>query len=363
MSSRRREWMFVLSLALLSVVYVALRFSLNREYAGARWNDLSALRAPAPFGRRVLVPLITRPLVLEGMSVRRAFAGAEFVATFALGTGLRAALARLVRADWADVGALLLVALLAPLFLVQLRWPVFYPYDTPALAFAAWTLAWVLDPRPRLLPVLALAFFATLNRESYLLVAAGTLFISSAGMPARRLLVLTLGLGFACLGARCLAFTLTEGIARPYGGELAWAYAGRPRFVHNLQWLALPANFAVMATTIGLAPGAYFALYRGLPERLRRVGTVALALFAASFAVGNVYEPRAFGEAALFFYVPALRQVAARVPSATAMVRDEPLVAVGEHQGLLFRYQEWWLMLVVVAALTMVWAVWQASGA
>lgn len=88
MSSRREEWIFVVCLLFVAALYVALRFTLNHEYAGATWNDLSALRAPAPFGRRVLVPLLTRPLVLEGMSVARAFALAEFVSVLALGAGL-----------------------------------------------------------------------------------------------------------------------------------------------------------------------------------------------------------------------------------------------------------------------------------
>ena len=79
-------WVAMLALALVAAIWAWLRISLNREYGPASWQTLIELRAPLPFGHRVLVPALLRPLVDAGVSIPWAFGLSEWLATITLKT-------------------------------------------------------------------------------------------------------------------------------------------------------------------------------------------------------------------------------------------------------------------------------------
>ena len=120
--------------------------------------------AKLPFGHRVLVPVLVRPFVDAGVSIKTAFGVTEWTAVIAAALGTRAALRAWVpdRAATLLAGGLAVVLPLA--FLLKYKWPIFYPWDTPAIAFTVWGLA--LAQRRRWIPLLVLTVFAALNRES-----------------------------------------------------------------------------------------------------------------------------------------------------------------------------------------------------
>ena len=164
----RRAW---LALLLLAAGHAALRLAMNHEFTGAPWDELLDFSAAKPFGLRVLVPLLAWPLhALLRVPTLWVFGLFELLATAALVLATAAALRPFVPPRWPAALGVLLVLLLPVAFLLQHRWPVFFPYDTPAMAFTAGGVALLLRRRWRAAALLT--FLAALNRESALLLPA-----------------------------------------------------------------------------------------------------------------------------------------------------------------------------------------------
>ena len=303
---RGRLW---LALLLLSAGYAALRLAMNHEFEGAAWDELLAFTAARPFGLRVLVPLLAWPLhTLLRMPTTWVFGLFETLATMALVLATAAALRPHVPRRWAAALGVTLVLLLPIPFLLQHRWPIFYPYDTPAMAFTAGGVALLLRGRWRL--AAALAFLAALNRESAVLlpVAALALFIkpvpsdsSIPTLPLRRVLPRVLGLFAAVALARVLVAVV---LRNNPGAPLQFLVDDTPRLLKNLAWLEDPSHWLYLPAYFGFVPLAWLVLHAWIPAPLRRLGWVALAYVGALIWVANIDEPRVYGEAIVLLYLP-----------------------------------------------------------
>jgi len=303
---RGRAW---LALLLLAVGYAALRLAMNREFEGAPWDLLLDFRAAKPFGLRVLVPLLAWPFhSLLRMPAAWVFALFEALATIGLSLAITAALRPFVPARWASALGPLFILLLPVPFLLQHRWPVFYPYDTPAMALIAAGVALILADRWR--SAAALCFFATLNRESAALIPAAALALhwpvqkdmSKKPSKIRLLLLRTLALIAAVALARLLVGTILS--ANP-GAPLQFFVDTTPRLLANLAWLEHPANWLLLPAYLGFVPLAWALLTPAMPARLRRLGWIALVYIGALLWVANIDEPRVYGEAMVLLYLPA----------------------------------------------------------
>jgi hypothetical protein len=304
---RSRAW---LALLLLAVGYAALRMAMNREFEGAPWDELLDFTAAKPFGLRVLVPLLAWPFhTLLRMPAAWVFGLFEALATVALALALTAALRPLVPARWASALGVLFILLLPIPFLLQHRWPVFYPYDTPAMAFTAAGVALLLRERWR--SAALLCFLAALNRESAALLPVAALAlhwrpvpgdISVSNTPTPRLLLRTLGLILAVALARLLVGALLKD--NP-GAPLQFFVDTTPRLIANLAWLESPANWLLLPAYLGFIPLAWALLTPLMPATLRRLGWLALAYLGALLWVANIDEPRVYGEAMVLLYLPA----------------------------------------------------------
>ena len=343
--SSRHAW---LALLLLAAGHAALRLAMNREFQGAPWDELLDFTAAKPFGLRVLVPLLAWPLhTLLRVPTLWVFGLFELLATAALVLATAAAVRPFVPPRWPAALGVLLVLLLPIAFLLQHRWPIFYPYDTPAMAFTAAGVALLIHRRWRLAALLA--FLAALNRESALLLPACALALhlsrpvpsdlsqaplppvpsnlsltppppvpsdlsqappSSANHPPqtpsllarlRPLLLPTLSLAAAALAARALV-----GLAlrdNP-GAPLQLLVDGTPRLLANLAWLEDPAHWLRLPAYFGYLPLAWPLLRPWMPTPLARLGWVALAYVGALLWVANIDEPRVYGEAMVLLYIP-----------------------------------------------------------
>ncbi|HET6585090.1 MAG TPA: hypothetical protein VFG69_16650, partial [Nannocystaceae bacterium] len=153
-----------LALGVVAAGWTALRFAMTRQFGPASWQALVELRAPLPFGHRVLVPAIVRPFVAAGVPVGTAFAVSEWIATIVLVLGLRAVLARFVPPRAALLGALAFLGVLAFPLLLAHRWPIFYPWD--AWALVATVVGVLAITRGRFALATAVVVIGACNRET-----------------------------------------------------------------------------------------------------------------------------------------------------------------------------------------------------
>ncbi len=284
-------WAAVLALALVAAIWAWLRISLNREYGPASWQTLIELRAPLPFGHRVLVPALLRPLVDAGVPVAWAFGLSEWLATMTLVLVLRRAMAVELQPRAAILGAVLVLPVLTPALLLQHRWPIFYPWD----AWAAVALVLGCDAlrRGNTALVFAVVIVGAFNRESVALVPLCAVALRLGREPVRTTVARAVLLGFAYAGARA---SLPWLVPAARGAPLHLWVEGQLRLWHNLGWLAAPANAAQWCGSISCLPAAWWAVRRHVPADLQRLQLPALVGLAGLLVVANAYEPRVYGE-------------------------------------------------------------------
>jgi hypothetical protein len=190
----------------------------------------------------------------------------EALATAALVLALAAALRPRLPPRWPVALAAGFLALLPIPFLLQHRWPIFYPYDTPAMAFTAGGVALLLARRWRAAAVLV--FFAALNRESAILLplAALALHLPVPKTSLRPLLARVLLL-FA--SRRVAAARLAVGLAlhaNP-GAPLQLFVDEAPRLLANLAWLEDPGHWLLLPAYLGFVPLMWLLVVAWMPRR------------------------------------------------------------------------------------------------
>ena len=298
LASTRRAW---LALLLLCAGHAALRLAMNREFAGAPWDELLDFSAAKPFGLRVLVPLLAWPLhALLRVPTLWVFGLFELLATAALVLATAAAVRPFVPPRWSAALGVLLVLLLPIAFLLQHRWPIYYPYDTPAMAFTAAGVALLLRNRWR--AAAALVVVAALNRESAILLPLAALALPVPGDTRRARAARFLALLAAFAAAR-LAVGLA--LASNPGAPLQFFVDESPRLLLNLAWLEDLAHWPLLPAYLGFVPLLWLLFAAWIPGALRRLGWVALVYIGALMWIANIDEPRVYGEPMILLYIPA----------------------------------------------------------
>jgi hypothetical protein len=292
---------FALAALLVSWCYAALRFHLNGEYSGATWEQLYQLTAPIPFGSRLLVPILSRPIVLLGFSIRDAYFFWEMAASFALAVGLRRVFQLHVGQKCSMVVSLTFFLVLPLIFLLRFRWSVYYPYDTAAMALVTWGILATL--RGMWGPLIVLVLVATLNRESSILLIMLFAAIYADRLKLTRFIAVLAMLVVAYLAGRWLTHMITADNPMPYQGQLPLLLDDDWRFRSNVIWMLNLGNIPLLLSTLAGLPVLVLALKRHVPPHMRRFGIVALTYFSMLLFVGNLYEPRIFGEIVVILYI------------------------------------------------------------
>lgn len=285
-------------LMIASAVFVALRLTFNREYEGASWEALVDGTAPLPFGHRVLVPWLVRPAVDAGSSIRTAFGTVEWASTMAALVGVERALHHFVSRRIAQLGAGVFLVVLGLAFLLPLPWPIFYPWDMPAIACIAWGVALAQDRRHGALVVLAT--FGAANRESAILLPFITLALL-AGTEHQREAIRSASLQLVAVVMVRLVVSVMHPIAK--GGVVDLRVDHMWRIDHNLEWLGDPVQALVTLGSFSLLPVLWLWLRSWIPLALRRLELVVLPAMAGLMVVANIYESRAWGEPLMLLYL------------------------------------------------------------
>ena len=305
-NARRGDVAYFVLLGILALVYTALRYTFNPEFDASFYQKIYDLVAPVPFGKRILMALLARPLAGGGLSVARAFQAWEVISTFCLFAGLYRVFGLQVEKSWARVLGAGFALILPLVFLLRNPFPYRFPWDTPAMAFIAWGTFFLL--RGQWVRTAILMIVATLNRESAVLIPLlfGVMYFDR--LPLRKLLLVGATL-LAVYATVSWLVSLTLGDNLSYYGPNAMASLhkyGKWRLFINLAWLNFSIrNYLVLLATLGGLPLVFLAFLRWIPAHLRGFGLVALFYFELLACVGNLYESRIFGEIVTLLYIPA----------------------------------------------------------
>lgn len=288
--------------SIVALCYAALRFTYNFT-VGTTWQDIYDLAIAVPFGNRILIPVLSRPLVWAGLSLYRTYQFWEVVSAFFLIWGLARTFRLFVEDRWARVLSIGIAYALALVFLLFNSLSFLYPWDTPAMAFVVWGLYFLL--RGNWTATAALLLVATLNRESAILIPLLFAVLYADRLPLKRFVFVLLALaGSYCLARYLVNLTTVDNIGAGQFRQMSLVEDGTWRVNNNVAWLLVEKkNFLVLLATLAGLPMAFLALFRWIPRHLRRIGPVALAYFAMLFFIGNVEECRIYGEITCLMYV------------------------------------------------------------
>ena len=329
----RRPWGWWLLVCALSVGWAVLRLAMNREFQGAKWASLLALDAPLPFGHRVLIPVLARPLASAGLDLPLVWGVFEVLSMVGLLLVLEALLASYLQARPARLLSVAMLGVLALAYLLPHRWPIFYPWDTPAMAFVVLGTSMVVQRR--FATACLVTAIAGCNREGALLIPAALVVLTLHDDASRRRALPWAGL--MVVAYVVVRWSIALALPDNPGPSLHTALEGRYRLFNNLEWLADPARAVTFVGSLGFLPILWLSVQRYVPDDLQRLHVPALAAVLGLTVIANVYEPRAFGEAIVLAWIAVAvgigRWLEGRV--ATRPERPRWLVVFDRGGGLL----------------------------
>ena len=297
LAASRRIWLVAVGAA---GAYTAARFAFTIETIHATLEMYTDGTALLPFQYRALVPWLVRALVevappLGALDIRALYAPFEALAAVAVW----AAFAYLLRVLGLAPGASRVAALgvFVPLaFNLAAPWrynPVYFPYDTPSVAFFTLGLALLLDGRMR--PYYALFVVATLNRETTCFLTMAYLALAVGRERPARIL--------GHVGAQLVLWVALK-------AALGWLYADNvpldaedgALFVTMIGrsariLMSVPGLVYVGFVTMGGAAAAALLLARRAGDaRLARIAWIVPPFLFGMSIVGEMAEVRIYSE-------------------------------------------------------------------
>lgn len=292
---------FILIALIYASTYTALRFALNTQYKVASWKMLYDFTAPIPYAYRVLVPFISHPIVSLGFSIKQAYMFWEFIFSFFLIIVLFKIFKIYLNRRWAMFFSVLFMHVLPFIFLFKFMWPLFYPYDTPAIFFTI--LGMYLILKRHWVSLVLLTAISTFNRESSILILMMFAVIYFGRMRLKKYLIILFSLFSTYFLVREVTHLIAEGNRMLYNGSMSLVIGGNNwRWNNNIEWLKKDANSLILLATMGFLPLLFIFLKKFVPEYLIRLRVVVLTFFIMLCFVGNFYEPRVFGEIVIIMY-------------------------------------------------------------
>lgn len=284
--------------------YTVLRFQMNIEYSGATWDQLYDFIAPKPFGHRIFVPLISRPLVqFWGMSVRNAYIFYEFLFTLFTIVTLNGVFRLYLDKRTSYFLSILFVVFMSLPYLLEYKWPVYYPYDMASNFFMVAGLYLVV--KQNWLVLMIAMVLGSLNRETMIMLIPMFILLKMDQLTLKKQLAIIVALATFFLCARLLvSLGLPDNI-----GDAAHFYVGKKlRVLNNIGWLLdKPVDNSIQfLASICYVPLLWIISRKFMPHEFKRLEVWSVLFFAPLFVVGNVYEPRIFGEIIAVLYVPIM---------------------------------------------------------
>jgi len=336
--------LYYLLTVLISISYTCLRFTMNVEFNWATWKMLYDLTAAIPYGNRILVPLLSRPLVALGSDIRGAYMFWETAFGILLVYGLYNVFRLYMDEKWSRIFSLLFFLFLPMAFLLQFKYHILYPNDTPAMAFTVLALFLALKERWKLLVLLVAV--ATLNRESSVLIPLIFAAMYADKMGTKRFLLILASLSVAYIIVRLGIMELTRDNPHPYGGEMAFTYANKNSWRVNSNIAGLinnPMKPFILLATVDFTPFFIIMLRKRIPEHIMNLALVCGVYVFMLFFIGNIFEPRILGEVLAIAYVMVclgtfsyLNETALSAPNNT--LRSEAPTPLAPVAALVQRY-------------------------
>jgi len=226
----------------------------------------------------------------------------EFISSVILIIGLYKVFSLHIGERWAKTFSLTFIYILPLLFLLQFKWLIYYPYDTLAMAFIVLGVFFMLEEKWFYLSCILL--IATLNRESSILIAMifSVVYIDRLSIKKFVTIMSTLFLIYFIIRWGIHLRTIDN--PAPYKGAMAFIFENNWRVNNNIKWLFNAENILILLSTFGWLPLFYFKLKPYIPEHMKRFHITAYIYFAVLLFIGNLYEPRIFGEIIIVLYMP-----------------------------------------------------------
>ncbi|WP_419419387.1 hypothetical protein ACNVED_12835 [Legionella sp. D16C41] len=294
--------------AILIVGYTYMHVQLTGLYDGVPLESWLNFTAPLPFGQRQLVPFLARCLYKSTtLKPYEIFFILEFI--FVVFTFF--ALQTLLQLEFGEQLALLLTwlfFLLLPLctiinyrFVIDGQAAIFWPYDTPSLFFII--LSFYLTLKEKWLWLAVCIFFATLNRESSILLVLliPALYLRSLKNFYKLILPFLLSLSayiLARLGTYLLAVNLAGAYTEWYHGSAI------TNFAINMYWLFAKQGILMFIFAFAGLPLLWFGFYDYIPLKYRPIRYLTFLYFLGLLGVGLVAEARIFAEIVALIYLP-----------------------------------------------------------
>ena len=309
--------------------YAVLRFKMNIEFAGATWDQLYDLTAQKPYGHRILVPLMSRPLVrFGGASVRDAYMFYEFFFSLLTIAVLNGTFRLYLDKKFSYFASILFVLFVTLPYLLKYKWPIFYPYDMASIFFMISGFYFIM--KQKWLVLMIVMTLGSLNRETIILLIPMFVFLKMDKMTLKKqvVVVATLAAIFICIKL-IVSTELTSNV-----GDSARFYIGKKlRVLNNIEWiLDKPVNNSIQfLASICYIPLLWIISRRFMPHAFKRLEVWSILFFAPLFVLGNVYEPRIFGEIIVILYVPIILGI---VRQLGGHVNELSFVSEDEHQWI-----------------------------
>lgn len=308
----KREYLTIILFPIIvAFSYTVLRFQMNTEYHGATWEQLYNLTAKLPFGHRILVPLLSRFFVeLLGMKIGNAFFVFEFCFSLLTIVFIYKVFRIYLNSAISYCFSVLFVAFLTFPFLLKHVWAVYYPYDTAAVFFMVAGFYYILKEKWSCL--LLVMILGAINRESIVFLVPLFVLLSLDKLKTKNHLVVLFGLAAVFFACRILiSLILTENENEP----LHFYIGNKLRVLNNIKWIAKKpfSNTAQFLSSIGFLPIIWMMLRKYIPQKLKRIEIWSVIFFSPLLVVGNIYEPRIFGEMIAVLYIPVMIAVYNRV--------------------------------------------------
>ena len=342
-------WRLILWDLLITAAWAVMRANVCMPHSGTL-EHFSTFDAPMPFAARLLAPCLAWPLHASGwLTGKQAFILIDALGFLVFLSGVRYALRALVTAPVARLGSLAIPLMLVPAIFISAEYPpIFFPYDMTSMAFIAWGLGFALRRKSAALAILLP--FATLNRETAILLPIAWVLLWWDRLPAAVFLKTTAIISLAFMVPRALALFFTRDHPNSYGSSLPLIDKGSWIIDDNIGWLMLPSNLVLWCALLGFVPLLLLALHSHLPGVSKRLIPLLAFQLTALFFCGRIDESRIYAEwivIAGVILAPAIVTVCAAPLALDPQLSDAPRAGLAQPSSFVAKYA---LPLMFVAA-------------
>jgi hypothetical protein len=225
----------------------------------------------------------------------------EFGALLVLFVALQKIAKIWLQARAAFAGAFVFLALLVPPYFLAHFFHPYFPSDTLSITFLALGLLFILQKRWIL--TAAVMILGTWNRETIILLP---IFALSYYFGTKGYLRVILWSGLLVLLYVFFRYVSLAGYSSLPGSIIDIEHGEQWRIVSNLRWVVEHRDYALIFFNISALPLFWAALYKYVPHQWNLTRIPIALFFLLLMIVGNIHEPRIFGEVMLLMYIPVL---------------------------------------------------------